>query len=103
MSYVVMNVIDVPSVRREEFEQRFARRAARVADSEGFEAYELMRPGDDDTPYVVYTRWASKQAFEAWVASPAFAEGHRQHAEQGPISSSSRMWSFEVLESEYQD
>lgn len=35
MSYVVMNVIDGPSVRREGSEQRFARRAVRIADPEG--------------------------------------------------------------------
>lgn len=101
MSYVVMNIIDVPPERRAEFEERFAKRAARVASAEGFEAYELMRPADDRSHYVVYTRWASRQAFEAWVSSPAFAEGHRQHADRGPISDSSEMWAFDVLESEY--
>lgn len=101
MSYIVMNVLDVPPERAEEFEQRFAARAAKVSESPGFEAFELMRPADDNDRYIVYTRWASKDAFDAWVASPAFAEGHRQHHEGGPIAPTSEMWAFEVIQSEY--
>lgn len=103
MSYVVMNVIDVPSDRREEFEQRFAARAARVKDSPGFEAFELLKPADDQTRYIVYTRWTAKADFEAWLRSPAFAEGHRQHSTQGPVAPTSESWAFDVLQSEYSD
>jgi heme-degrading monooxygenase HmoA len=103
MAYVVMNVIDVPPDRRDEFERRFAARAARVKESPGFEAFELLKPADDQTRYIVYTRWASKDDFEAWLHSPAFAEGHRQHSQHGPVAPTSELWSFEVLQSEYSD
>ena len=101
MSYVVMNVIDVPAERADEFERRFAARAARVKDSPGFEAFELLKPADDNTRYIVYTRWNSKDDFEAWLSSPAFAEGHRQHSTQGPVAPTSQTWAFDVLQSEY--
>ena len=103
MAHVVMNVIDVPVDRRDEFERRFAARAARVKDSPGFEAFELLKPADDNTRYIVYTRWTSKDDFEAWLRSPAFAEGHRQHSTKGPVAPTSETWSFDVLQSEYSD
>lgn len=101
MSYIVMNVIDVPPERAGEFEERFAKRAAQVSSSPGFEAFELMRPADGRGRYVVYTRWASKDDFDAWVASPAFAAGHRQHSDSGPVGTASEMWAFEVIQGEY--
>jgi heme-degrading monooxygenase HmoA len=103
MPYVVMNVIDVPAERRDEFEARFAARAARVKDSPGFEAFELLKPADDNSRYIVYTRWASKDDFEAWLRSPAFAEGHHQHSTQGPVAPTSETWAFDVLQGEYSD
>jgi heme-degrading monooxygenase HmoA len=96
-----MNVIDVPVDRKDEFEQRFARRAAQVHASPGFEAFELLKPADDNTKYIVYTRWTSKDDFEAWLRSPAFAEGHRQHSTKGPVAPTSETWAFDVLQAEY--
>ena len=97
MSYVVINAVKVPDERRDAFEERFAKRAGHVQNADGFEAFELLRPLGDDR-YLVYTRWASKEQFEAWVQSPDFAAGHQQHEQQGPVSAHSEMWSFEVLE-----
>ncbi len=101
MSHVVMNVIPVPTERREEFERRFAARAAKVQESPGFEAFELLQPAGGTESYIVYTRWASREAFEAWASSPAFAEGHKQHHEDGPVAPTSEKWSFEVIQAEY--
>jgi heme-degrading monooxygenase HmoA len=100
MSYVVMNVVDVPAERAEEFEHRFATRAGKIKDNPGFEAFELLKP-EHGTKYIAYTRWASKADFEAWVSSPDFAAGHRQHASAGPVSTNSETWFFDVLEGEY--
>ena len=46
MAFVVMNAVDVPPERAAEFEERFAKRAGRVQDSPGFEAFELLKPAD---------------------------------------------------------
>ena len=100
MSVVVINAITVPESRRAEFEERFATRAGKVSESPGFEAFELLRPSGSDR-YLVYTRWRSREDFEAWMRSAQFSEGHRQHEGKGPVSSESEVWSFEIIESEY--
>lgn len=99
MSVVVINAVTVPSERREEFEARFAARAGQVSKAPGFEAFELLRPDEGDR-YLVYTRWRGREDFEAWMRSTYFAEGHRQHQEQGPVSSVSEVWTFDVLQRE---
>jgi heme-degrading monooxygenase HmoA len=100
MSVVRINAITVPGARAEELERRFAARAGEVSKAEGFEAFELLRPSDDRDVYLVYTRWRSQEDFERWAASPAFQHGHRAHATDGPVSSESALWSFDVVQHE---
>lgn len=99
MSIVVINAVTVPAERREEFEARFSARAGQVSKAVGFEAFELLRPRENDR-YLVYTRWRSEDDFQAWMRSTYFAEGHRQHRGDGPVSTESEVWSFEVLQRE---
>jgi len=46
------------------------------------------------------TQWRDKEAFEAWVASPAFAHGHRGASGEGasrpPVGTHSELWSYDV-------
>ena len=100
MSIVVINAVNVPQERKDEFEKRFAQRAGQVSQSPGFEAFELLRPAEGSR-YLVYTRWSTREDFEAWMKSTYFNEGHRQHSQQGPVSTDSEVWSFEVLQGEY--
>lgn len=96
-----MNAVTVPADRAEEFEHRFATRAGKVKDQPGFEAFELLRPADGKDRYIVYTRWESQQAFNAWMSGQDFAAGHRQHAEGGPVGTASEVWTFDLVEGEY--
>ena len=100
MSVVRINASTVPKARAEELERRFAARAGQVSKSPGFEAFELLRPTDDRDVYLVYTRWRSQADFDAWVQGPAFQHGHRQHQSDGPVSSESALWSFDVVQHE---
>ncbi len=100
MSVVRINAITVPADRAEEFERRFAARAGEVGTMDGFEAFELLRPTDDRDVYLVYTRWATQEAFDAWVNGQAFQRGHKAHSTQGPVSSESALWSFDVIQHE---
>lgn len=100
MSTVRINAITVPAERAEEFEKRFAARAGEVAKAPGFEEFQLLRPADERSVYLVYTRWESEEAFQAWVESPAFQHGHKAHNTQGPVSSESELWSFDVIQQE---
>jgi heme-degrading monooxygenase HmoA len=98
MSFVAINVLEVPEGRREMLEERFAGRAGEVEKMEGFEHFELLRPVEGSDRYLVYTRWKSREAFETWVSSQAFSRGHAQHAAGGPAASGSEVWTFEVAQ-----
>ncbi len=100
MSVVRINAITVPAERADELVARFAARAGEVSKSPGFEAFELLRPSDDKDTFLVYTRWSSQADFDAWVSSPAFEHGHKAHSTQGPVSSHSELWSFDVVQRE---
>ena len=99
MSFVVINAVTVSDESRDEFEERFAKRAGTVSGAAGFEAFELLKPLGDGR-YLVYTRWRSQEDFDRWVQGPAFQHGHRQHEREGPVSSESALWSFDVVQHE---
>ena len=102
MTVVKINAITVPADAGDELARRFAHRAGAVDHAPGFEAFELMRPTDERHTWLVVTRWADEAAFEAWVASPAFAHGHRgaEGAADGrpPVAVGSELWSYEVVD-----
>ena len=100
MSVVKINAITVDPDKADELVARFAARAGAVGGSEGFEAFELLRPNDDRNQFLVYTRWRSEADFQAWASSAAFGEGHKAHAEKGPVSSHAELWSFDVAQHE---
>lgn len=108
MSYVVINAITVPQENREELERRFANRAGEVSKAEGFEAFELLRPANEDAgdKYFVYTRWASKDSFESWMSSSAFTRGHAGGSGEGgerpqrPAGTGSQVLQYEVIQRE---
>jgi heme-degrading monooxygenase HmoA len=66
----------------------------------GFEDFQLLRPDDDRETFLVYTRWSSEADFQAWLSSPAFQHGHRGHNTDGPVSTHSELWSFDVVQHE---
>lgn len=77
MSIIRINAITVPAEAGDELAHRFAARAGAVDGADGFEGFELLKPTDGRTQWLVITRWRDEAAFEAWVASPSFADGHR--------------------------
>ena len=99
MSIVKINAITVPRERFEDFAERFASRAGKVEEAEGFESFDLLRPNDERDLCLVVTRWRSEDDFMNWVKSEDFAAGHSQHREKGPVGTNSEIWSFDLLES----
>ena len=75
--FVVTNRVPVESNWREKFEERFRKRAGQVDKQPGFLRMEIMRPVDDDTPYLVMTVWQDEQAFLDWVESEDFKLAHQ--------------------------
>lgn len=97
MSVVRINAIAVPEGAGPELEQRFAARLGAVDQQPGFEGFELLRPtGDDERRYFVVTHWASAEAFDAWVSSQAFSQGHAQ-SERAPLATGSAVLEFDVV------
>lgn len=100
-SIVRINAIDVPAERADEMARRFAARAGEVEKADGFEEFQLLRPTDERTTWLVYTRWRDEASFTAWTASRAFGQGHGQR-EPGaaPVATGSELWSFLVEQRE---
>ncbi|MEY2396988.1 MAG: hypothetical protein QOJ00_162 [Actinomycetota bacterium] len=105
MSVVKINAVDVPPERATDFEARFASRAGAVEHSDGFEAFELLRPTEGGTRYFVYTRWASEETYQAWLNSQDFAKAHAHVATDqtpapsaAPVAHGAELLSFEVIE-----
>ena len=105
MTVIKINAITVPADSGDELTRRFAARVGAVDDQDGFEGFELLKPTDDRTTWLVVTRWRDEAAFEAWVSSPAFGHGHRGASGQGgqgsdgasgPVGTHSELWSYEI-------
>jgi heme-degrading monooxygenase HmoA len=95
MSVVKINAIEVPAARSDDMAARFAARVGEVDQRDGFEEFQLLRPADGRTTWLVYTRWRDEAAFEAWLASSSFTRGHsRPEGPGGPVASHSELWSF---------
>ena len=82
MTVIKINAITVPPDSGDELARRFAARAGAVDNQDGFEGFELLKPTDERTTWLVVTRWRDELAFQAWVNSPAFSHGHRSAAER---------------------
>lgn len=110
MSIIRINAITVPAEAGDELAHRFAARAGAVEGADGFEGFELLKPTDGRTQWLVVTRWRDEAAFDAWVASPSFADGHRQtagapaahagghpHGGERPAGVASEVWAYEPI------
>ncbi|MCB0999614.1 MAG: antibiotic biosynthesis monooxygenase [Acidimicrobiales bacterium] len=98
MTVIKINALTVPAEMGDEVARRFAARAGAVDDQEGFEGFELLKPTDERTTWLVVTRWRDEAAFEAWRSSTAFAHGHRGPEGGGPapMPIQAELWSYEV-------
>ena len=102
MTVVKINAITVAADSGDELARRFAARAGAVDEQDGFEGFELLKPTDERTTWLVVTRWRDEEAFAAWVSSPAFGHGHRSAAERAgedapkPVGTHSELWSYEI-------
>jgi heme-degrading monooxygenase HmoA len=84
MTVVKINAITVPPDGGDELARRFAARAGAVDNQDGFEGFELLRPTDGRTTWLVVTRWRDEDSFETWRTSPAFGHGHRRPGAESP-------------------
>jgi heme oxygenase (mycobilin-producing) len=96
-----INAITVAADSGDELARRFAARAGAVDGAEGFEGFELLRPTDERTTWLVVTKWRDEASFEAWKSSPSFGAGHQgpaAGAQPRPVSMSAELWSYESVD-----
>ena len=117
MSDVIkINAITVPADSGDELARRFAARAGAVDGQPGFKGFELLRPTDGRTTWLVVTRWEDEASFEAWTSGQEFQRAHggqgggHGHAggdghaageaageqRQKPVGMSAELWSYDV-------
>jgi heme-degrading monooxygenase HmoA len=112
VTIIKINAITVPADSGDELARRFAARAGAVDSQDGFEGFELLKPADERTTWLVVTRWRDEESFQAWLSSPAFGHGHRTAAERSgtersgaerpgaeaprPVGVHSELWSYEI-------
>ena len=102
MTIIKINAITVEAGSGDELAHRFAARAGAVDGQDGFEGFELLKPVDDRTTWLVLTRWRDDESFQAWVNSSAFAHGHRSQQERDggaapkPVGVHSEIWNYEI-------
>jgi heme-degrading monooxygenase HmoA len=104
MTVIKINALTVPAEMGEEVAKRFAARAGAVDGQDGFEGFELLRPTDERTTWLVVTRWRDPESFEAWRTSASFGQGHRPEPSGGgeapaaapPMPIQAELWSYEV-------
>jgi heme-degrading monooxygenase HmoA len=101
VTIIKINAITVAPDSGAELAERFAKRAGAVDGQDGFEGFELLKPTDERTTWLVVTRWRDEAAFDAWVSSPGFGAGHQRPAEGAdpasrPVGMSSELWSYVV-------
>jgi heme-degrading monooxygenase HmoA len=99
MSYVAINVLSIPEGMGAHLEERFAARAGMVEGSTGFEGFQLLRPVEGTDKYFVFTRWATKEDFQAWRdGMGAVAHSQERSENPGPMAASgSELWAFDVV------
>jgi heme-degrading monooxygenase HmoA len=102
MTVIKINALTVPAEMGDEVARRFAARVGAVDGHEGFEGFELLKPTDERTTWLVVTRWRDDESFQAWRSSASFGHGHRGEpgaageAAPPPMPIQAELWSYEV-------
>ena len=71
MTVIKINAITVSADSGDELAKRFAARAGAIDNQDGFEGFELLRPTDERTTWLVVTRWRDDESFKAWTGPAA--------------------------------
>lgn len=93
MSVVRINAMSIPAERAEEFLTRFAARPHQIEHTDGFEGFQVLRPADDRTTWLVVTQWRDAESYEAWYAA-------RPQRDPGSVTYADgwELWAFDVVE-----
>lgn len=77
-TFVAINYITCVPEYCARFECLFCTRAKAIDTMPGFISMQVLKPKKAGEPYLIVSHWASESAFDAWVGSPEFVEGHKR-------------------------
>lgn len=75
-SFVAVNYIHCKPDYASRFEELFATRAHAIDRIPGFVEMFVLRPDKEAEAYLIVSQWVDDEAFQKWVGSPEFVEGH---------------------------
>lgn len=75
-SFVAINYINCRPEYAPRFEELFATRAHAIDRIPGFVEMFVLRPNKEGEAYLILSQWTDEAAFQKWVGSPEFIEGH---------------------------
>ncbi len=102
MTIIKINAITVPVEAGDELAHRFEPQSHMLDGHDGFLGFELLKPTDERTQWLVVTRWRDEKSFDAWFASPEFRAAHsRKDGETGerrkPVGTDAQLWSYDIV------
>lgn len=102
--FVAINYIDCKDHYRERFEELFSTRKRAIDKMPGFQRMNVLKPDDNESPYLIVSYWESEDNFKDWTKSEAFLEGHkrgfedirlaRERGEEPPMTSNFKTYSI---------
>jgi len=98
--FIAMNRFRIARGFEEGFEELWRSRDSQLGGVPGFRSFQLLRgpSSESETLYASHSTWESREAFEAWTRSEAFAKAHAQaRAPKGTYLSHPQFEGFEVV------
>lgn len=95
---VSMFNVTVPEEAREGFERSWQGRAGRVDQMPGFRGLEVLRSQQEAGRYVVLMHWDTREDFERWQESTAFAASHQRTAQGATTAQPGGTEVWDILE-----
>ena len=94
--FIAMNKFQIVSGREGDFERIWKERETYLQGVAGFVQFALLK-SDSPSEYVSHSTWENREAFMAWMQSPAFAAGHRQGSLAGVLEGPPRVSTYEAI------
>ncbi len=83
--FIAMNNFKVVAGKEQAFEDVWKNRESHLQSVPGIVRFALLR-GDAQGEYISHSTWESREAFDAWTKSEAFAAGHRGASMMGIVA-----------------
>ncbi|MFV8830288.1 antibiotic biosynthesis monooxygenase family protein [Alkalihalobacterium sp. APHAB7] len=87
--YVVMNELHIPKEAKQHISERFGKSSENMKSVPGCLEFLFLDNEAEDGKQVVFTKWETKEDYEAWLHSDAFKRAHqekRESKEKGPAT-----------------